>query len=67
MGVDIRFTILTSPLPKLSHPIKWKIWLKNGAQAFFLHYYDMEIRTDERQNTDPHELEQLLGEHSDIF
>ena len=27
----------------------------------------MERTTDERQNTDPRELEQLLGEHSDIF
>ena len=27
----------------------------------------MERKADERQNTDPHELEQLPGEHSDIF
>ena len=41
--------------------------IKKGAQAFFLHYYVMERIVDERQNTDPCELEQLLGEHSDIL
>ena len=41
--------------------------IKKGAQAFFLHCYCMERTDDERQNTYPCELEQLLGEHSDIF
>ena len=41
--------------------------IKKGAQAFFLHYYAMERKTDERQNTNPCELEQIPGEHSDIF
>ena len=41
--------------------------IKKGTQAFFLHYYVMERIVDESQNTDPRELEQLLGEHSDIF
>ena len=41
--------------------------IKKGAQAFFLHYYAMERKTNERKNTNPCELEQLLGEHSDIF
>ena len=41
--------------------------IKKGAQAYFLQCYTMERIVDERQNTDPCELEQLLGEHSDIF
>ena len=41
--------------------------VKKGAQAFFLHCYAMEGTLDERQNIDPRGLEQLLGEHSDIF
>ena len=41
--------------------------IKKGAQSFLLHCYAMERTTDERQNTDPRELEQILVEHSDIF
>ena len=39
----------------------------NGDKYFFLHYYSMEGKTDERQNTNTHELDQLLGEHNDII
>ena len=68
MGGNIIFIVLNSPLPKLSHPIKRKIWLKkNGAQSFFLHCYAMEMIANERQNNYPRELEQILGELSDIF
>ena len=41
--------------------------VKKGAQAFFLHCYAMEGTTNEIQNTNPRELEKILGEHSDIF
>ena len=41
--------------------------IKNGAQAFFLHFYAMERTPDERQNNDARELEQILEEHSHIF
>ena len=41
--------------------------IKMGAQAFFLHCYAMERTVEEIQNTKPRDLEQLLGEHSDIF
>ena len=41
--------------------------VKKGAQAFLLHFYAVEGTTDERQNTDPRELEKLMGEHSGIF
>ena len=66
MGGNISFTILIPPLPKLSHN-KMEKMIKKGAQAFFLHCYAMEGTTDKRENTDQHELEQILGEHSDIF
>ena len=41
--------------------------IKKGYQSFFLHFYAIKRTTNERQNTDSHELEQLLAEHSDIF
>ena len=41
--------------------------VKKGAQAFFLHCYAMERKTDEIQNNNPCELEQILVEHIDIF
>ena len=40
---------------------------KEGAQALFLQCYTMGGTTDERQNNNPHELEQIMGKHSDIF
>ena len=53
--------------PQIVSSNKMEKIIKKGAQAFFLNCYVMERTTDERQNTDPRELEQLLDEHSDNF
>ena len=66
MGGNISFIVLMPP-PQIVSSNKMEKMVKKGAQAFFLHCYAMEGTTDERQNTDPRELEQPLGEHSDIF
>ena len=55
------------PRPKIVSSNKMENIIINGDQYFFLHYYSMEGKTDERQNTDTHELDQLMGEHNDII
>ena len=58
---------INCPPPQIVSSNKMEKMVKKGVQGFFLLRYAMEGTIDERQNTNPRELEQLLGEHSDIF
>ena len=55
MRGNIIFTLLISP-PQIVQSYKMEKMIK-GAQSLFLHYYSMEGTSNERQNTDPHDLE----------
>ena len=66
-GRKYKLYSINRPPPQIFSSNKMEKMVKKGAQAFFLHYYAMEGTTDGSQNKDRHELEQLLGEHSDIF
>ena len=55
------------PPPQIVSSNKMEKMIKKGAQSFFLHCYAMEKTANERQNTDPCQLEKILGEHSEIF
>ena len=55
-GRKYKLYSINFPPPQIVSPNKMEKMIKKGAQAFFLHCYAMEGITDERQNTNPHEL-----------
>ena len=62
-----KFYGINFPPPQIVSSNKMEKMIKKGAQAFFLHCYAMEGIVDENQNVYPREIEQLLGEHNEIF
>jgi len=66
-GENYKLHGINCPPPQIVSSNRMEKIIKEGAQAYLLHWYAIERTTNEDTNVDPNNLEKILGKFNTIF